>query len=248
MPQASFRFYAELNDFLLQERRQRTFAHVFELSSSVKDVIESLGVPHTEVDLILVNGESVDFSYLVQADDQISVYPVFEAIDITPVLRVRPEPLREPRFVLDVHLGQLAIYLRMLGFDTLYRNDYDDSELAQISSRGGRILLTRDRGLLKRNIVTHGYCLRTTQPRQQLIDVLRRFDLFGSITPFTRCLHCNTVLQAVEKAELSQRLSPKTLQVYNLFRRCPHCDRIYWQGSHFKHMQQFIDSVLHNHG
>lgn len=248
MPQACFRFYAELNDFLLQERRQRTFAHVFELSSSVKDMIESLGVPHTEVDLILVNGESVDFSYLVQADDQISVYPVFESIDITPVLRVRPEPLREPRFVLDVHLGQLAIYLRMLGFDTLYRNDYDDAELAQISSRGGRILLTRDRGLLKRNIVTHGYCLRTTQPRQQLIDVLRRFDLFGSITPFTRCLHCNTVLQAVEKAELSQRLSSKTLQVYNLFRRCPHCDRIYWQGSHFKHMQQFIDSVLHNHG
>lgn len=244
--QTFFRFYAELNDFLPAEKRQRTFAHCFELSSSVKDMIESLGAPHTEVDLILVNGESVDFSYLVRDGDRVSVYPVFESIDISPVLRVRPEPLREPRFVLDVHLGQLAVYLRMLGFDTLYRNDYEDAQLAYISSQEGRTLLTRDRGLLKRNIVTHGYCLRATQPRQQLIEVLRRFDLFGSITPFLRCLHCNALLQTVDKAEISHHLPPKTGQYYDYFRRCPSCDRIYWQGSHFKRMQQFVESVLQN--
>lgn len=244
--QAFFRFYAELNDFLPAEKRQRTFAHCFELSSSVKDMIESLGAPHTEVDLILVNGESVDFSYLVQDGDRVSVYPMFEAIDISPVLRVRPEPLREPRFVLDVHLGQLAVYLRMLGFDTLYRNDYEDAELARISSQEGRTLLTRDRGLLKRNIVTHGYCLRTTQPRQQLVEVLRRFDLLGSITPFLRCLHCNTLLETVDKADISHNLPPKTVQYYNHFRRCPGCGRIYWQGSHFKRMQQFVEGVLQN--
>ena len=244
MNQAQFRFYAELNDFLPVEKRQRPLVHLFTLSGSVKDMIESLGVPHTEVDLILANGESVDFAYLVQDGDRISVYPVFESIDITPVLRVRPEPLREPRFVLDVHLGQLAIYLRMLGFDTLYRNDYDDEELARISSDEGRILLTRDRGLLKRSIVTHGYCLRTTQPRQQVVEVIRRFDLHRSIEPFRRCLHCNAVLEPVKKDEIADRLSPKTRDYYDEFRRCPNCDRIYWQGSHFERMQQFIDSVM----
>jgi uncharacterized protein with PIN domain len=244
MQQAHFRFYAELNDFLPTGRRQRTFVYSFELSGSVKDMIESLGVPHTEVDLILVNGQSVDFSYLVQDGDRVSVYPVFEAIDISPMLRVRPEPLRESRFVLDVHLGQLAVYLRMLGFDTLYRNDYADEELARISSQENRILLTRDRGLLKRNIVTHGYCLRTTNPREQLVEVLRRFDLFSAIQPFQRCLHCNSPLQTVDKEEISHRLSPQTQQYYNHFRHCPACDRVYWRGSHFKRMQQFVESVL----
>ncbi len=242
--QAYFRFYAELNDFLPAERRQRTFIHPFELSGSIKDMIEALGVPHTEVDLILVNGRSVDFSYLVRDGDRISVYPVFESLDITPLIRLRPDPLRETRFVLDVHLGRLATYLRILGFDTLYRNDYADEELARISSSEGRILLTRDRGLLKRSVVTHGYCLRTTNPRQQLIEVLRRFDLFDSIKPFQRCLHCNGLLQPVDKAAIVDRLLPKTRQYYDEFRRCQGCDRIYWPGSHHRRMQKFIEGVL----
>lgn len=244
MKQAYFRFYAELNDFLPPELRQRPIPYTFEVSGSVKDAIEALGVPHTEVDLILVNGESVGFSYLVQGGDQISVYPMFEAIDITPLVRVRPEPLRETRFILDVHLGRLAGYLRMLGFDTLYRNDYEDEELARISSQEQRILLTRDRGLLKRTIVSHGYCLRTTNPREQLIEVLRRFDLFRSITPFRRCMHCNGLLASVDKAAISDRLPPKTSQYYDEFRRCQACDRIYWKGSHYERMERFIDQVL----
>jgi uncharacterized protein with PIN domain len=242
--QAHFRFYAELNDFLPPDKKQRTFSHSFELNASVKDMIEALGVPHTEVDLILVNGQSVDFSYLVQDGDQISVYPVFESLDITPLMRVRPQPLRETCFVLDVHLGRLTTYLRMLGFDALYRNDYADEELAHVSSSQGRVLLTRDRGLLKRSIVTHGYCLRATNPRQQVLEVLRRFDLFKSIKPFQRCLHCNGLLQPVDKAAISHRLLPKTRQYYDEFRRCQGCDRIYWKGSHYQRMQQFIDSVL----
>jgi uncharacterized protein with PIN domain len=242
--QAHFRFYAELNDFLPPDKKQRTFSHSFELNASVKDMIEALGVPHTEVDLILVNGQSVDFSYLVQDGDQISVYPVFESLDITPLMRVRPQPLRETCFVLDVHLGRLTTYLRMLGFDALYRNDYADEELAHVSSSQGRVLLTRDRGLLKRSIVTHGYCLRATNPRQQVLEVLRRYDLFKSIKPFQRCLHCNGLLQPVDKAAISHRLLPKTRQYYDEFRRCQGCDRIYWKGSHYQRMQQFIDSVL----
>ncbi len=240
----SVRFYAELNDFLPPDQRQKTLTHSFEVSASVKDMIEALGVPHAEVDLILVNGVSVDFSYQVQHGDVISVYPVFETLDITPLVRLRPKPLRETRFVLDVHLGRLAVYLRMLGFDTLYRNDYSDDELAHLSSSQERILLTRDRGLLKRSIVTHGYWMRATQPRQQVIEVLRRFDLSGSVAPFTRCLHCNGRLQAVDKDSIAHRLLPQTRQYYHEFCQCQGCGQIYWPGSHYQRMQQFIESIL----
>jgi uncharacterized protein with PIN domain len=239
---AFIRFYAELNDFLPPNKV--AFAHSFEGRVSIKDMIEALGVPHTEVDLILVNGESVDFSYLVQDGDRVSVYPVFESIDITPLTRVRPRPLREPRFILDTHLGRLAAYLRMLGFDALYRNDYSDEELAQVSSQEGRILLTRDRGLLKRGAVTHGYCVRETDPRRRLVEVLRRFDLFEMVTPFRRCMRCNGLLQPVAKEAISDRLPPKTRQYYDEFQVCQGCDRIYWKGSHYQRMQQFIKSVL----
>ena len=137
------------------------------LPASVKDIIESFGVPHTEVDLVLVNSESSDFSHLVRNGDRAAVYPVFESLDITPVLRLRPQPLREPKFVLDVHLGTLAGYLRMLGFDTMYANRASDEELVDVSAQQGRILLTRDRGVLKHSIVTRGYWLRETDSRRQ---------------------------------------------------------------------------------
>lgn len=241
---AHFRFYAELNDFIPADKSQVAFPHTFEGRVSIKDMIESLGVPHTEVDLILVNGESVDFDYLVQDGDQVSVYPVFESLDITPLARLRPKPLREPRFVLDTHLGKLASYLRLLGLDTLYHNDYDDQELARISSQERRILLTRDRGLLKRAVVTHGYCVRETNPRRQLAEVLRRFDLFEVIQPFRRCIRCNGLLEPVSKEAISHRLDPKTRKYYDEFRRCQACDHIYWKGSHYQRMRRLVEQVL----
>ena len=244
MKSAHFRFYAELNDFLPRSRRQIAFDAMFEGRVSIKHMIESLGVPHPEVDLVLINGQSVDFSYLVQDGDQISVYPVFESIDITPEVRLRPKPLREIRFVLDAHLGRLAAYLRMLGFDAIYRNDFADEELAQISSQEVRILLTRDRGLLKRGKVTHGYCVRDTNSRCQLVEVLRRFDLSRVVAPFTRCMRCNGSLQPISKTSISHRLQPKTRQYYHEFRICEECDQIYWKGSHYQRMQQFIQSCL----
>ena len=239
-----FRFYAQLNDFLPAAKRQIAFSHSFQGRVSIKHLIEALGVPHPEIDLVLVNGQSVGFSYLVQDGDWISVYPAFESIDTTPLVRVRPQPLREPRFVLDTHLGRLAAYLRMLGFDTLYRNDYADEELAQITSREARILLSRDRGLLKRCVVTHGYCVRESASRRQLVEVLRRFDLFQAVTPFVRCIRCNGSLQPIAKEAIIHRLPPKTRQYYDEFRVCHGCDRIYWKGSHYQRMQQFIEGVL----
>jgi len=241
---AWFRFYAELNDLVPKERRGRQTAWPVNGGAVVKDAIEALGVPHTEVDLILVNGVSVGFDYPLQDGDRVSVYPMFESIDITPILRVRPHPLRRARFVLDTHLGKLATYLRLLGFDTLYRNDYGDEELARVSHSEGRILLTKDRGLLKRNLVTHGYCVRSSEPREQVVEVLRRFDLAGHIRCFARCLRCNGLLEEVPKEKVLHLLQPKTAKYYDEFYRCCACGRIYWPGTHHQRMRAFVDWVL----
>jgi len=236
------RFYEELNDFLPPARRKVAFEHAFNRSGSIKDMIEALGVPHTEVDLILVNGRSVDFDYLIRDGDRISVYPMFESMDIAPVTRLRPAPLRTTRFVLDTHLGRLAAYLRLFGFDTLYRNDYDDPTLAAISAAERRILLTRDRQLLMRKQVTRGYFVRETQPRQQLIEILRRFDLRATQRPFTRCMHCNGEISAVSKDKVRARLLPRTERWYQEFWRCGQCGKIYWKGTHFRHLQALVAS------
>lgn len=240
---AWFRFYAELNDFLPAKQRMVAFAHNFVDASPVKDMIESLGVPHTEIDLILVNGQSADFSYVVRDADRISVYPVFEALDIMPLVRLRPQPLREPRFVLDTHLGRLAAYLRMAGFDTLYGKNCEDEELARISRDARRILLTRDIGLLKRSMVTHGYYIRETAVRRQFPEVIRRFDLSAATRPFTRCLRCNALLDAVARTEIAGQLPPRTAEFYNEFRRCPDCRRVYWKGGHYRRMREFLASA-----
>jgi uncharacterized protein with PIN domain len=240
----SIRFYSELNDFLPPRRRQVQFEHALNERASIKHVIETLGVPHTEVDLILVDGASVDFSYRVGDGDRISVYPIFESFDVGPLVRVRPQPLRETRFVLDVHLGRLAGYLRMLGFDALYRNDYHDEELAEVSQRERRILLTCDRGLLKRSAVTHGYLVREIDSTAQLAEVVRRFDLTGAIRTFTRCMRCNGALEPVAKDAIQDRLLPKTRRYYDEFSMCRGCERIYWQGSHHEDMQRRLERLL----
>lgn len=244
MKRACFRFYAELGDFLPPARRGVTFAHAFRGGPAVKDVIESLGVPHTEIDLILADGESVDFAWILRDGARVSVYPVFESIDITPIARVRPAPLREVRLVLDVHLGRLARFLRMLGLDARWRRDAGDEELARLSADEHRILLTRDAGLLKRRIVTHGYRVRELDPRRQLAEVVDRLDLLRSVVLFTRCLRCNALLEAVRKEDVAAGLPPRVRERHDAFRRCPSCGRVYWAGSHHRRMEQLISDLL----
>ena len=241
MAQVQIRFYEELNDFLAPELRKRAFDHDFERRTSVKDMIESFGVPHTEVEIILVNGRSVDFSHIVQDGDRISVYPVFESLDVTPLIRLRPEPLRIPKFVLDTNLGRLARYLRLLGFDCLYENDFEDAVVAKISSEQQRTLLTRDRALLQHRIITHGYFVRAVRPRLQVPEVLSRFDLYRLIAPFSRCIRCNGALQDVDKATVEDRLEPKTRKYFDTFRICTGCGQIYWQGSHYERSMRLVD-------
>ena len=167
---AYFRFYADLNEFLPAKWRQMTFAYpAYDGSQSVKHLIESIGPPHTEVELILVNGEVVSFDYPVQPGNRISVYPFFTSLNGTPLGQLRPFTPNPAKFLLDNHLGRLARYLRLFGFDTLYfHNQFDDAGLAQIAFEQNRILLSRDRGLLKRSRVIHGCCLRTRDSKEQL--------------------------------------------------------------------------------
>ncbi len=238
------RFYEELNDFLPQHQRKQTIEKTIPVPGSVKDLIESFGVPHTEVDLVLVNSESVRFDYRVRDGDRISVYPVFESLDISPVMKLRPEPLRKIRFVLDVHLGKLARYLRLLGFDTIYRNDIDDPELADISRTEHRILLTRDRNLLKRKVVSHGYFVRNIHAEQQVREVVQRFDLAGKTKPFTRCVRCNGLLQGVEKSAVLKVLPPRTAAAFETFNQCMSCGKVYWKGSHYSRLVRICSEAL----
>lgn len=244
MRSASVRFYGSLNDFLPAARRQATLVCAFDSSPSVKDLVEALGVPHPEIDLLIVDGRSVDFSYRVRDGDRVAVYPLIGAFDLGDAVRLRPPPQVEPRFISDVHLGRLTAYLRLAGFDAKYRNDYSDDEIVAISRSEDRVLLTRDLGVLKRGIVLRGYFVRETQPARQLVEVLRRFDLVTGAAPFSRCLRCNSRLHVVAKDRVQHLLPGRTRECYREFSRCPTCSRIYWQGSHYSRMRLFIGTAF----
>lgn len=242
--QVIFRFYAELNDFLPREKRYRPIPFPLKGQQSVKDAIEAMGPPHTEVDLILVNGVSVGFEYRLKENDQVSVYPMFESLDISPIQILRPSPLREVQFVLDTHLGRLAKYLRMLGFDALYGIDYEDETLAFISQHEGRIILTKDRGILKRRAVTHGYLIRHIQPKDQIVEVIHRFDLRDQVKPLSRCIRCNGLIQTVSMENIQSQVPPRTQRYYDEFSQCPSCRQVYWKGPHYLRMQEFIQHIM----
>lgn len=245
MAAAIFRFYEELNDFLPAHKRKQDLTVEFNPPVPVRHLIETLGVPHTEVEIILLNGESVPLDHPLADGDRVSVYPMFESVDVTPLLRLRERPLRNPRprFLADAHLGRLAGYLRMLGFDTLFGDKLEDRELAELSSMEQRILLTRDRALLMHRIITHGCYIRASRPRDQLSYLVERLDLCVLMQPFTRCIRCNGVLQAVEKGEVAPRLPSNVRTTRAEFRRCIQCRQVYWAGSHYQRMHSFIHTL-----
>lgn len=231
MSTAYFYLHAEMNCFLPRDKRNVTITLSFKGDQSLKHLVESLGVPHTEVGLILVNGQARDLNEITHNGDRIEVRPA------------APGCLIEPRFLLDNHLGRLAAYLRMLGFDCLYNNDYQDDRIADILAEDIRILLSRDRRLLMRKVVQYGYCLRSLEPQEQLTEVVRRFDLADKIRPFHRCLRCNAPLEPVSKEAVLDRLEPLTKRYFDEFRLCPACDQVYWKGSHYERMQELIQRI-----
>ncbi|MFM0114432.1 Mut7-C RNAse domain-containing protein [Paraburkholderia nemoris] len=243
MVTATFRFYEGLNDFLARPLRRRAFSCACARGATAKHMIEVLGVPHTEVELILVNGESVGFNHPLSEGDRIAVYPKFEALDIQPLLRVREHPLRVVRFIADAHLGGLAPLLRLAGFDTLYDNHYPDADIEALAAAQQRIVLTRDRELLKRRAITHGCYVRTLRPREQLREVFERLDLAGSAQPFRLCLMCNAPLRRIAKDEVGDRAPDGVLERHNQFVTCDVCRRVFWEGTHWQRMRALMDSV-----
>ena len=242
-PVAELRFYEELNDFLPEERRKRALAVEVDRARSVKDAIESLGVPHTEVDLLVVDGRSVDFTHLLRGGERVAVYPMFEALDISPIVRLRPRALRDPRFVADTHLGKLARHLRMAGFDTLYGNDWDDDRIVAISNAERRTILTRDRAMLRRRDADRGYCVRAVQSEAQLAEVISRLQLEGLVRPFTRCRECNVLLEDVAREAIAEGVPEKVRGLYERFQRCATCGRVYWEGTHYERMKGVLDRL-----
>jgi len=244
MARATFRFYEELNSFLPAPRRGREFACDCARAATTKHMIEALGVPHTEVELVLVNGESVDFGHRLRDGDRVAVYPKFESFDITPLLRVREHALRAPRFVADSHLGGLARLLRLTGYDTLYDNHFGDEQIGSLALEQGRIVLTRDRELLKRRAITHGCYVHALRAEEQLLEVFRRLDLARTSCPFTRCLSCNALLQPVEKAHVLSQLPRGVRERQERFSQCQGCGRVFWEGSHWRRMRELLDRLL----
>lgn len=241
MAQIKVHFYHSLNDFIAPALNATEIIHNFDRKASIKDMIESFNVPHPEVELILVNGIAVNFNYIVQDKDSIQVYPTDGSPEVKRLLPLRPELSRPPVFVVDSNLGKLARYLRLLGFDCLYRNDFGDATVATIASEQQRIVLTRDRSLLQRRIITYGYFVRANLPKIQTQEVLKRFNLYSLIKPLTRCTHCNGKLMETGKQQIEHCLEPLTRKYYEKFLVCPECSQIYWQGGHYVRIKLLID-------
>jgi uncharacterized protein len=243
---AMFRFYEELNDFLPSGQRKKENLYRFNGNPSIKDAIEAQNVPHTEVDLILVNGNPVDFGYKLLGGDRVSVYPVFESFDIGRLKGTKVKPLRETKFILDVHLGKLAKLLRMTGFDTLYHNNLEDKEIIELALAQNRIILTRDRGILKNSFVRKGYYIRSQKPEEQLKEVMSRFQLQSSTKFLSRCITCNGEIGKVKKKDIEQKLKPGTSKYFDRFFQCTGCGRIYWEGSHYDRMLDYYKNLKLN--
>jgi hypothetical protein len=244
MATVTVRLYGALNDFVRAAHRRAALTCTFRGSRSVKDLLEALGVPHPEIDLVLVNGDVVGFAHPVRDGDHVAAYPVFEQLDIGDVPHlVEPEPA-EPRFVADVHLGRLTAYLRLAGFDTDYHRNRGDREIVDIAEAADRTVLTRDVGLLMHRRVRRGYFVRTTRPSRQLVEVLRRYDLPPRAAPFTRCLPCNALLRRTSAREAEPLLPPRTRELFHRFWRCDVCGRVYWEGSHHARMRTLLEAAF----
>jgi uncharacterized protein with PIN domain len=244
MSEATFRFYEELNDFLPKHRIKIDFQASFQGKRSIKDMIESLGVPHTEIDLILVNGKSMDFNYILQDGDRVSVYPVFESLSIESVTRLRGIPLRRTRFIADCNLGNIVRYMRALGLDVYFQPSLSPREIIEISKDETRIILTKSRKLLKFKDVTHGIFIRPGTAVEQIKRIINYMDIKGRTKPFSRCLRCNNLLESIAKDRVADWIPEKTKVFCDQYGYCKSCDKIYWNGTHYLKMKRVIDRIL----
>lgn len=237
---ATFRFYGELNDFLPRERRGREITTPCARMATTKHMIEALGVPHTEVELVLVNGESAGLDLLLEEGDRVAVYPRFTRFDVSDLAPAPCMPPGRIRFVADAHLGGVARLLRMAGFDTIYDNSLSGDQVEALAADQERVVLTRDRELLKRRGIAYGFYVRAQRPEGQLHELFERFGLAERARPFTRCLHDNAPLRSVPKAAVLDRLPPQVAATQGEFNTCDLCGRVYWKGSHWQRMSAVL--------
>lgn len=243
MKTAKLKFLGELNDLLPVGKRDKVISYQFKGNPTVKHLIEALGIPHTEIGEVLIELRVVELSHKVEDNNEVLVKP-YKYCGSSNFSDYRfLDEYGSPRFILDNHLGKLAVKLRILGLDAEYENNYQDEHLSEIASKGERILLTRDRGLLKRKKVVYGYLIRNIDPMLQLKEVITRYRLGNYFHPFQRCLICNKLLQKVDKEEIIDRLEPLTRKYYDEFHYCEGCDRIYWKGSHYSRMLEFVENL-----
>ena len=244
MPTATFRFYAELNDLLPRRRRQADFQAPFKDKISVKDMIESFGVPHTEVDLILANGKSVEFSYTVEDGDCISVYPIFETLNIRNSTRLRRAPLRRTRFIADRNIGVIVRLMRTLGFDVYFDPILSSREIIEVSNRDKRIILTRSRNLLKFKDITHAILIQPASSLEEVRRIVRSLDIRDQAKPFSRCPQCNDLLTDIDKEDALNRIPVKTRRLHDTYFQCPSSGKLYWSGTRIIRMKKAVDKVL----
>ena len=240
-----FRFYADLNDFLKPSNRQQTIPYYYDTAPSIKDAIEALGVPHPEVALILVEGQTVTFKQPLNPQERIAVYPHFQQIKADFLGDLRPPLFNEPKFLTDQNLGKLAKKLRLLGLDTANFSTNDPSDFIAIANAEKRIILSRSIGLLKHKSVIYGYWVRDVDILTQVQDILNRFQLKLYLKPFGRCSICNGCVIEVQKDTIAQLLPLKTKMYFNDFTRCKNCGQIYWKGSHYHRIEAFINQLTH---
>ncbi|MGQ1911334.1 Mut7-C RNAse domain-containing protein [Marinifilum sp. RC60d5] len=240
----TFRFYASLNDFLPEQKKSKSFVQLFKTPICIDDTLVSLGIPFSEVDLILVNGNPVKITDGIKENDRIAVYPKFEQFTISSISRLREFEFDETKFIADCHLGKLSKYLRMLGFDTIYKNRMDDDEIIDKAVNEKRIILTRDKLLLKSSKIVQGYFVRSILKHEQLIEVVKKFNLYHKFKSFTRCMCCNSQLSELSKPAIADKVEPNIAKLYDTFYYCSQCDKVYWKGSHFKKMENYILNLL----
>lgn len=238
-------FHGNLKTLLPPRKRMATSVdYLLTRRASIKDIIESLRIPHSEIGHIMRQGEELSFSTIPATHERIDIHPIRAPFDVRIPTRLRPEPFDDVRFLVDINVGKLTSLLRMAGFDTASTAGLSSQEIAEKAIREQRILLSRNRDLLKLRAIVFAHLVRTQQPLKQLSEVLHLYGLTQDVHPFSRCLRCNILLEPVNKAEIMARLEPLTKQYYDRFYRCSACDRIYWRGSHHEHMLEVITAAV----
>ena len=224
--------------FLPTPNNGEPFAHSLNRRASVKDIIESLGVPHTEVGGLTFNHQDIDFTHAPSAPGLLGVQAIQPPFTVLSPSLLRPLPLDDIKFIADVNVIRLGRILILLGFDVTYSSFYSDNEIADIAESEGRIVLTRDTALLKRKKIVFARRLRSNLPYDQLGEVIHFFGLGSLISFFSRCTKCNLTLVSVSKKEVISLLEPKTKTYFHTFFQCPGCKRVFWQGSHYENIRK----------